>query len=162
MLVFNGYMSMEDCWGYAIFFAVGLNNSYCAGRFRWLHLWLSKYYKAPIFESFLGGNSSFSASSAFKEKLTSFLSSSYLEISFFLILMEFILYLQSSDYSFSPVILPNFVFTYPYAISQFLSSILFTTFRSLFRMILSFSSWSSKNFYLSVSFYFISYCYLHS
>jgi hypothetical protein len=29
-------------------------------------------------------------------------------------------------------------------------------------MILSFSSWSSKNCYLSVSFYFISYCYLHS
>jgi hypothetical protein len=117
---------------------VGLNNAYCAGRFRWLHLWLSNYYKAPIFESFLGGNVSFSASSACKEKLTSFLSSSYLETSFFLILMEFILYLQSADYSFSPVILPNFV--YPNAISQFLSSILFTTFRSLFRMILSFSS----------------------
>ena len=151
MLVFNGYMSMDDYWGYAIFLAVGLNNAYYAGRFRWLHLWFSNYYKAPISESFLGGNSSFSASSACKEKFTAFLSSSYLWSSFFMIVMEFILYLQSTDNSFS-------TFKYPCDISLFLSS----TFRSLFRRFLSFSIWSSRYFYLSASFYFISFYYLLS
>ena len=123
MLVFNGYMSMGNYEGYVIFLAVGLNKAYYAGRFRCLHLSFSNYYNYPTFESYLGGNYSFSASSACIEKLTAFLSSSYIITSLFL--TEFSLY-------------------FPTLFSS--------NFRSLFRICLSFSSYSSRNLCLSASF----------
>lgn len=133
MLVFNGYMSMGNYEGNAIFLAVGLNKAYYAGRFRCLHLSFNNYYNSSTFESFLGGNYSFSASSACIEKLTAFLSSSCIISSLFL--KELSLYFSTL---FSPL------------------------FRSLFRICLSQTSFSSRNLYLSASFYFISYYYFDS